>query len=435
MTRKKTPARPASLIPFDPVATLNELVELLHHLKYLSVPFESSVFNCRKTVKYSTIPENELRRRLTGCEHVEIDLFDPPLRLRWKSEQSREVEILNDSDVPEANGLRFVAASQTLEPAADCILASGGALWPSTTLVAYNTEEFFEDALAGDGWDAFLSDRRHSWILAYQHAERLEVRLNGGNPEYLDFAPPWMDAVNELYATFRKVIDRWKSRQWKPPRWLSSRTAKPPMTGKELAQLERELTRFGSAFSLMRDLIEGHFIDDPRAIELGLLLLLPLEYMGTLNKAVAQSWEFPDRCHFVERERTEDEKAIRFYAQCKTFARCDRCGFSFASPIIDADELPQVFCGCGTKQARMGTLPDGLDHVERCIWRHLQEPQEGNFIPVRQIAESARCSQQTVWRKLKTLGRKVPNFLSRVDSKRGHGGGLGLKETDDPKTC
>lgn len=80
-------------------------------------------------------------------------------------------------------------------------------------------------------------------------------------------------------------------------------------------------------------------------------------------------------------------------------------------------------------------LADRLDHVERCIWRHLKETQEGSFVPVRQIAGIADCSEQTVWRKLKTLAKKLPDFASRIDSRKGHGGGLGLKVTDDPKTC
>lgn len=440
MTRKSTPQRPATLIPFDPVATLNEFVGLLHRLDFLSGPFESSVYNRRCSVKYSTIAEGELRKKLRGCDHVEIALFDPPLKLSWGSKENPVVEIRNDADVPEAKGLRFVEFSEIVDPATDLILECGRNFGPST-LIAWTTQEFFKSASEGDGWDDFLADRRLFWTLAYQHTERLELRLMGGNPQYLDADPSWLEAMNELCAIFRRIVERWKLTQLQPPRWLSSRKPKPPMTTAEIAELQLELTKFGSAFSLMRCPVDGGFTNDPRAVELGFLLLLPLEYHGTVNEAVALSWDLPERCHFVEREPTEDEKANRYYASCRTFARCDRCGFSFASQMVDADELPRVFCGCGTEASTAGVLPalpsgPKYTHIEKCIWRELHKAKEGSPVTRSQIAESAGgCVEMTVSRHMETLLGKVPGLQNRIRSQPGHGGGWWLEKTDESKTC
>jgi len=443
MTKQKAQQRPETLIPFDPVATLNECQQLLDKVDSSTlVNLWVGIRKWRCVVRYATVSPDELRKMLSSVSqpNLTIDLFHPDLKARLvESEDGRMIYDFTP-EIKATERYVCVCFGSETDFENDCVaweLEGGVCLHPWSDLrpiLFAQTVTGFLEQLQFNDWSDFVEIRKHHWRLAYQYAERLGVRLNWGNVQYLDADAFAMDTLNSLWKDLQHIVRDFKLTRSITPRWLTSRNATPPALNRKL------FFNYHDDFNLICDVTSGFVTRDTRIIETGIPLLLPRytknpspdKLLHKLHRAT-----LPASCvfsaHQLEFERETKPKDEDFYKLIR--GKCKQCGFVFSSRFIEPHDLPYVFRKCGGEQSRIDHFPGRLDHVERQIVQRLQACEVGEFVPVRQIAEAASCSEQTVWRRLKTLRDKMPDFCNRLEPRKGHGGGLGLKETDRPKLC
>jgi len=76
------------------------------------------------------------------------------------------------------------------------------------------------------------------------------------------------------------------------------------------------------------------------------------------------------------------------------------------------------------------------DDVGQEILRQLRiATNKGCFVPVAEIARSARCSKMTIRRRLTDLKAKFPQLAHQIETQKGHHGGLRLKRSDQSADC
>jgi len=357
MSKQRKQELPSTLLPFDPVATLNEFVLLLESLRYLSRdPRPAKLRQITRLVRYATISEQDLMKRLEGCNSVEtrvqVSFFHPELKLRLITHDDGQREVQALPDLAELKDLTFHDWYTDTDLERDCIAfqvpewesqdtehAKQEGIKPSRSLYTMGVDSFVEDIR--EDWPASLrAERIKSWTWARQHVDRLEIRLNGGQPEFLDIDPRCLDSVNSLYHGFlRPIVDTWQLTRKQPPQWVSKPgSTRSPMSEAEIMKLSLYLTACGRAFNLLRCTSEDepYFTDNAETLasKIPMVVLSDSRFVPKRRLPIKDN----ERCRFVKCNPSDDDYI---------HARCERCGFSFKSEYVSEFDLEDVFWECG----------------------------------------------------------------------------------------
>lgn len=358
--------RPPTLIPFDPVATLNDLFALLGDISSLAewhIPLCEQEF-VRFVVRYSTLPIEQLQRQLSSQGLVEFKLFHPELKpLRIESTAEGHTTIWSPN-LPELDGYAVQPLSAEADVFTDCIfielVAGDGCEFrkrpgshPKTVLIAM-TEKQLLSSINECGWLDMVTRKNIDWQTAREQVGRLRIRLANGQTSWLDVRPRWRDDVARLWHDLQTLIDAAGLEAADLPGWAFQNNRKKPippdkLTG-TLEELKSRMTLYGSSFEVMRDLASGEFTLLPEVIDAGLTLQLPrFDNSESPEEVVgrARFTKLPKKCEFKLSEASE--------GQCRTEivteAECTQCGYRMTTRFLEPSKLSYAYRKCGSGPA------------------------------------------------------------------------------------
>lgn len=336
-----------SLVPFDPVATLNEAFVLLDRLYVLSHPFKP-LPPIKHVVRYATLPEPELREAVKKLPNVSIELFAPD----WTppSEDSAVFDAiaeLLDGPIPWGITTPECWAVEGIDPQSNCVIweESAGTASPTTRRVCiWDVDTFLKAAgqrQRGVSKRQYREEQARIWEEARRHATRLGDRLNHGEVFLLDVRPETVKSLADLYKDFHRVQNAFGLDEETPPSWIGSANDRP-LTPDEVLILQRRLWRYGSEFALLRDLTSGLFSTEATA-DKSAAYLLPLRRCDPHGDSFAsRQAAWPKGCTY----RLSSEPSALPAADGMIQAECEVCGDWFETDLIDASSLHMVYRSC-----------------------------------------------------------------------------------------
>ncbi len=350
MTIHQDSSAPPTLLPFDVVGTVNDAVELTRHLQGLTQPFKPDLPHL-VVVRYSTSTVAELQQRLaTSHKDVQFALFDPDLKVRVTMSEDGKVKLEWIPELAILKEYQGVQWSSKIDFEADCV-AWEIPSWNErgVALLLFSNVDYFAAQMSTDGWTEHIQGSDLSWRLARQHAQRLMLRLNHGEPQFLDVEPFQMDDLNIFWEAFVAAYHAFDLQRPELPAWLSERAAEPPISVRDCLKLCRDLLSACRNFHCLRDAKTGYATNDVAFVESGSPILLPdCTMVGAPSEHLftARYENLPPACEFVECDPTPDE-ARHSRPEDVLRAKCKNCGFAFSSGVVSWSDLSNIYRKCG----------------------------------------------------------------------------------------